>query len=139
VSVVHSVNIDDWICPLVSLTCGFMMSDEAWDAVSDSLETYPTLEVLDLRSREGFMAPAELKSRIQVLVDMMKVSMSIHAIKLHARYRQHELLKESVIPYLETNQFRPRLLAIQKTLPQAYRAKVLGRALVAVRTDPNRF
>jgi hypothetical protein len=105
VSVVHSVNIDDWICPLVSLTCGFMMSDEAWDAVSDSLETYPTLEVLDLRSREGFMAPAELKSRIQVLVDMMKVSMSIHAIKLHARYRQHELLKESVIPYLESQSF----------------------------------
>jgi hypothetical protein len=90
---------------LVSLTCGFMMSDEAWDAVSDSLETYPTLEVLDLRSREGFMAPAELKSRIQALVDMMKVSMSIHTIELHARYRQHELLKESVIPYLESQSF----------------------------------
>jgi hypothetical protein len=124
---------------LVSLTCGFTMSDEEWDAVCDSLETHPTLEVLDLRSREGFMAPAELKSRIQALADMIKVNMSIHTIHLHTQYRQHELFKESVIPYLETNRLRLRVLAIQKTPPQAYRAKVLGRALVAVRTDPNRF
>jgi hypothetical protein len=64
--------------------------------------------------------------------------MSMQKIHLHARYSQHELFKEAVIPYLETNQLRPRLLAIQKTLPQAHRAKVLGRALLAVRTDPNR-
>jgi hypothetical protein len=38
-----------------------------------------------------------------------------------------------------TNRLRPRLLAIQKTRPITYRAKVLGRALLAVRTDPNRF
>jgi hypothetical protein len=47
--------------------------------------------------------------------------------------------RESVIPYLETNRFRPRLLAIQKTRPNAYRAKVLGRALLAASTDVNRF
>jgi hypothetical protein len=40
---------------------------------------------------------------------------------------------------LETNRFRPRPLAIQKSCPFLYRAKVLGRALLAVRTDPNRF
>jgi hypothetical protein len=34
---------------------------------------------------------------------------------------------------------RPRLLAIQKIRSIAYRAKVLGRALLSVRTDPNRF
>ena len=52
---------------------------------------------------------------------------------------KHELFRESVIPYLETNLFRPRLLAIQKTRPIAYRATVLGQALLAVRTDPNRL
>jgi hypothetical protein len=46
--------------------------------------------------------------------------------------------RESVIPCLETNRFRPRLLAIQKTRLIAYRAKVLGRALLVVRTDLNR-
>jgi hypothetical protein len=54
-------------------------------------------------------------------------------------YTEHELYEETVIPYLETNRFRPRLLAIQKSRPIAYRAKVLGRALLAVQTDPNRF
>ncbi len=49
------------------------------------------------------------------------------------------MYRESVIPFLETNRLRPRLLAIQKTRPIAYRAKVLGQALLAVRTDPNRF
>jgi hypothetical protein len=118
---------------------GFRVSDEAWGAICDSLETHPKLEDLNLRSEDGLMAPAEMKSRIQALADMIKVNMSIHTIHLHARYRQHELFKESVIPYLETNRLRLRVLAIQKTLPQAYRAKVLGRVLVAVRTDPNRF
>jgi hypothetical protein len=41
--------------------------------------------------------------------------------------------------YLVTNRFRPRVLAIQKTRPIAYRAKVLGRALLAARTDANSF
>jgi hypothetical protein len=45
----------------------------------------------------------------------------------------------SVIPYLETNRLRPRLLAIQKLRPIAYRAKVLGRALLAACTNANSF
>jgi hypothetical protein len=124
---------------LVSLTYGSRISDETWDAVCDSLETHPTLEVLDLRSREAVMAPTVLKSRIQALVDMMKANMSIHTIQLEDQYYEHKLFKESVISYLETNRLRPRLLAIQQTLPQMYRFKVLGRALLAVRSDPNRF
>jgi hypothetical protein len=116
------------------------MRDETLDAVCNSLETHLTLEVLNLRSREPFVDPVVLKSRVQALADMMKVNMSIHTIKLHARLsRRHELFGASVIPYLETNRLRPRLLAIQKTLPQTYRAMVTGRALLAVRTDPNRF
>jgi hypothetical protein len=126
----------------LNLACqGFKVSDEAWGAISDSLETHPTLEVLNLRGTliNAAKAPSVLKSRIQALVDMMKVNMSIHTIQVDDHYYEHKLFKESVIPYLETNRLRPRLLAIQKTLPQAYRAEVLGRALLAVRTDPNRF
>jgi hypothetical protein len=47
----------------------------------------------------------------------------------------HELFQSSARPYLEANWLRPRLLAIQKTRPIAYRAKLLGRALVAERTN----
>ncbi len=116
-------------------------SNEMWGAICDSLKTHPTLEVLDLRGAHAVApsVPAVLKSRVQTLVDMMKVNMSIHTLKLDVHYYEQQLFEDLVIPYLETNRLRPRLLAIQQTLSHAYRAKVLGRALLAVRTDPNRF
>jgi hypothetical protein len=118
----------------------FRMSDETWDAFCDSLKTHPTLQILDLTARAPPLAPpAVIKSRIQALVDMMKVNISIHTIRLDSRYSNHELFRGSVIPVLQTNRFRTCVRAIQKTRPIDYRAKVLGRALVAVRTDPNRF
>jgi hypothetical protein len=125
---------------------GHGVSGETWGAVWDSLKTHPTLEVSDLNSEltDGTtMATARdralLKSRIQALSDRMKVNMSIYTIRLHARDRQHELFRRSVIPYLETNRFRPRVRAIQKTRPITDRGKVLGRALLSARTDANSF
>jgi hypothetical protein len=118
------------------------MSDETWNAVCDSLKTHPTLEVLKLgpgsRPPRPWL-PAVLKSRIQALVDMLKVNMSIHTIPIEWCYSEHELFRGSVIPYLEMNRLRPRVGAIQKARPLSYRAKVLGRALVAARTDVNCF
>jgi hypothetical protein len=108
----------------LNLLSGRDVTGQTWDTVCDSLKAHPTLEVLDLRSR---VVP--LKFRVKALVDMMKVNMSIHTIQLHECYSEHELFRGSVIPYLETNRLRPRLLAIQKTRPIPYRAKVLGRAL----------
>jgi hypothetical protein len=67
------------------------------------------------------------------------MNVSIHTIHLQLRYSQHELFRESVIPYLATNRLRPRVRAIQKTRPIPYRAGVLGRALLAARSDANTF
>jgi hypothetical protein len=115
------------------------MCDENWDAVCDSLKTHPTLEVLSIQCEEGPLVPAVIKYRIQALVDMLKVNKSIRNIRLNDCYNRHELFRRSLIPHLKTNRFRPRVRAIQKTRPVAYRGKVLGRALLAVQTDPNRF
>jgi hypothetical protein len=52
---------------------------------------------------------------------------------------EHELARRLVFPYLETNRLRPRVRVIKKTRPIAYRAKVLGQALLAARADANRF
>jgi hypothetical protein len=54
-------------------------------------------------------------------------------------YTDHELFRNSVIPSLETNRLRLRVHAIQKSCPINYRAKVLGRSLLAARADANRF
>jgi hypothetical protein len=125
------------------------MSVETWDAVCDSLKTHPTLQVLHQgQLQQGHLprpqqlvplTPAVIKSRVQALVDMLKGNISIHTIRVPQRYREHDLFGGSVIPYLKTNRLRPRVSAIQKTLPMAYRAKVLGRALLAIRTDANRL
>jgi hypothetical protein len=121
----------------------WLRGEEPRDAVCDSLKTHPTLEVLHLRSYlalEGVpLDPAAITSRIQALLDMMKMNKSIHTIHLNPLFSDHELIRGSVIPYHETNRLRPRLLATQKTHPIAYRAKLLGRALLAVRSDPSRF
>jgi hypothetical protein len=74
--------------------CCFL-SDETWDAVCDSLKAQPTLEVLRLCSIFG-EAPAAITSRIQALLDMMKVNMSIHTIHLYSRY----MLRMSLLPLL---------------------------------------
>jgi hypothetical protein len=107
----------------------FGVSDEAWDTVCNSLKTHPTLEILNFRSIQTFagasLAPAVLESRIQAFVDVLKVNTSIHTIPLLDHYTEHELFRASVIPYLETNRLRPRLRAIQKTRPIAYRVKVV--------------
>jgi hypothetical protein len=125
---------------LVELNLRYLWSDETWGTICDSLKTHPTLQVLDLLAAGGAsLAPAVLISRIQALLDMMKVNMSIHKIHLNPRYSEHELFQGSVIPYLETNRLRPRVRAIQKNRPIAYRAKVLGRALLSARTDANSF
>jgi hypothetical protein len=118
-----------------------VMNDEAWSAVCDSLKLHPTLEVLDLSRihHDAETLPVGNTSRVQALLGMMEVNTSIHTIHLHYHYSQHELFRESVVPYLETNRFRQRVRAIQETLPIAYRAKVLGRALLTVRNDPNRL
>jgi hypothetical protein len=128
---------------LVELDFQFALSvsDETWGAICDSLKTHPTLEVLYMPAtlNTAMTGPAIITSRIQALLDLMKLNLSIHTMHLHDQDSNHELFRESVIPYLETNLFRPRLLAIQKTRPIAYRAKVLGHALLAVRNDPNRL
>jgi hypothetical protein len=124
----------------LDFTDGFpVMSAKTWNAVCDSLKTHPTLEVLDVGLKFWFLdlAPRVLKTRIQALVDMLKVNMSIHTIPLVDYCSEHELFRGSVIPYLEMNRLRPRVRAIQKARPVSYRAKVLGRALIATRTDVN--
>jgi hypothetical protein len=127
---------------LVELNLPSRWSDEtSWGAICDSLETHPTLEVLILQDTDSDrplpVPPAVLKSRVQAIVDMMKVNISIHAI--HLAHRYEVLVGPVIMPYLQKNWFRPRVRAVQKARPIPYRAKVLGRALLAVRTNPNRF
>jgi hypothetical protein len=116
------------------------LNDEAWGAVCDSLKTHPTLQVLDLLVTVRYThgeppAPAVTNSRIQALVDVLKVNTTIHTIRVESCCSEHDIYRESVIPYLEMNQFQPRLLAIQKTRPITYRAKTSAASMMATLTS----
>jgi hypothetical protein len=115
------------------------MNDETWGTVCDSLKTHPTLEVLKFIRGVQTMAQDVIKSRTQAIVDTMRVNTSIHTMHMNPCYMEHAMYRWSVIPYLVTNRFRPRVLAIQKARPIVNRAKVLGRALLATRTNANKF
>jgi hypothetical protein len=94
---------------------GFVANDGTWGAICDSLKSHPTLDVLDLRATfraAATTAPAVPTPRLQALLDMLKVNTSIHTLQLDSRYKEHDIFRASIIPYLETNRFRPRLLAI---------------------------
>jgi hypothetical protein len=66
----------------VDLMDDFRMSGETWDAVYDYLKSHPTLEVLNLCLIQMFggAISAVLKSRIQALLDMLKVNTSVLTI-----------------------------------------------------------
>jgi hypothetical protein len=76
---------------------------------------------------------------MQALLGMVKVNISIHTMHWRDQCSEYELFRGSVVPCLETNQLWLCLLAIQRTRPIVYRAKVLGRAPLATRTDANSF
>jgi hypothetical protein len=123
---------------LVDLDLGWCrMSDESWGAICDSLKTHSILEVLDLRYVLTEMTSAVITPRVQSLLEMMKVNKSIRTIHLLDRYAEHELYRESVIPFLKSNRLQQRVRAIQKTRPIAYRTGLMGRALLSARTDVN--
>jgi hypothetical protein len=69
----------------LNLSNGHMVSDGTWGVICDSLATHPTLEVLDLLTsyNDTATAPSAVcKSRVQALVDMLKVNISHNTLAL---------------------------------------------------------
>jgi hypothetical protein len=124
----------------LNLNCS-VVSKDSLIAICESLKTHPTLEVLDFGSIGPVEHPAEpvVMSRLRVLLDMVKANTLIHTIRLWELYESNGFFRESIVPYLERNRLRPRVCAIQEALPHSFRARVLGRALLAARSDANRF
>jgi hypothetical protein len=124
----------------LNLNCS-VVSKDSLIAICESLKTHPTLEVLDFGSIGPVEHPAEpvVMSRLRVLLDMVKANTLIHTIRLWELYESNGFFRESIVPYLERNRLRSRVCAIQEALPHSFRARVLGRALLAARSDANRF
>jgi hypothetical protein len=120
------------------------ISDDNWSILYESLKAHPTLTDLDLRRTmpvssgiRNVLADEQKSHRTRVLADMMKVNTVLHTIHLSEDERDDQIYTEEISPYLETNLYRPRVVAVKKTIERPFREKVLGRALDCVKSNPN--
>jgi hypothetical protein len=133
---------------------GSFSSDENWSVLCESLKPHPTLISLDLRDTsrknatlpplphvvpEGRVPADEQKTgRTRAVAEMMKVNTLLQTIRLDENDRDEQVYTESILPYLGTNRYSPRVLAIKKAdIP--LRRPLLGLALQteSVRNDSN--
>jgi hypothetical protein len=122
------------------------ISYDNWMILGQSLQTHPTLTSLNLAYTsplllnpiyDGPLAPHDTRielsaeqraQRTRVLAQMVQRNTSLHTIELSARQYDQQIYMEMIYPYLVTNRYRPRVLAITKAdIP--LRRTLLGRAL----------
>jgi hypothetical protein len=121
------------------------ISDHNWCILCEALQAHPTLTSLNLQDTKptipnGFpiIWSAEQKTRrTRLLADMVQQNTVLHTIQLHSSERGDQIFREEIRPKLETNLYRPRVLAVKKTKDRPFREKVLGRAVYIVRSNPN--
>jgi hypothetical protein len=85
----------------------------------------------------GLLTDDQKTHRTRMLADMVQENTILHSIELSAYEREAKIYTEEISPYLETNLYRPRVVAIKKTSASPFREKVLGRALFCVKSNPN--
>jgi hypothetical protein len=114
---------------------GNSINDENWTILCESLQAHPTLTRLDLmgtmfRRTDRIIALSdEQKShRTRVLAGMVQRNTMLLAIGLSTDERDQQIYTESIIPCLQANRYRPRVLAIKKA-DISLRRPLLGRAL----------
>jgi hypothetical protein len=125
--------------------CGHPISDENWMILCRSLQAHPTLTSLDLEdtrpwSPDGvptILSDEQNTRRTRTIAEMVQENTILQTIALSEHERDQHIYTQEIHPYLVTNQYRPRVLAIKKTIERPFREKVLGRAVYSVRSNPN--
>jgi hypothetical protein len=123
----------------------YSINDENWNLLCQSLQKHPTMTSLGLACT-GPKLPTDKRelsgeqktNRTRALADMMQTNTILHTIRLFPGDYDERIYTESIEPRLETNLYRPRVLAIKKEADdRPFRQKVLGRALNCVKSNPN--
>jgi hypothetical protein len=123
----------------------YAISDENWSNLCHSLKNHPTLTKLDLactgpKNPDGkrVFSEEQKTNRTLALAVMMQTNTVLHTIRLFPGEFDVRIFTESIQPRLETNLYRPRILAVKKEVEDiSFRQKVLSRALSRVNSNPN--
>jgi hypothetical protein len=121
------------------------ISDDSWSILCESLKAHPTLTSLGLRDTlperpaggRIVLTDDQKTHRTRLLAEMMQENTILHSIELSDNGRDEQIYVAEISPYLETNLYRPRVVAVKKTIERPFREKVLGRALGCVKSNPN--
>jgi hypothetical protein len=129
------------------------IGEDNWDRLCHALKTHPSLTSVNLQgtgdtatARPGLekverMFSQQKAFRTLALAEAMEENIVLHTMVLSPDETDDEMFQESIVPCLETNLFRPRVIAIKHAvdgpLSSSFRQKVLGRALSSVSHNPN--
>jgi hypothetical protein len=122
------------------------ISNDNWIILCDSLKAHPTLTSLVLNYTRPTLRPGgdrivlmddQKTYRTRIIADMVQRNALLHTITLSEEERDQQIYTDEILPHLETNLYRPRVLAVKKTKERPFREKVLGRALYCVKSNPN--
>jgi hypothetical protein len=133
---------------------GHHINDDNWRSLCLSLRAHPTLASLDLRDTTSqrsstsvrwacpTMSPVDVvrnkgTTRTPDIAEVMAENTSLQTIHLSERHYDQEIYLKEILPRLETNLHRPRVLAVKESIVRTVRQAVLGRALYSVRSSPN--
>jgi hypothetical protein len=124
------------------------ISDDNWSVLCESLKTHPTLTKLYLHCTSPRSPPStrgrivmtddQKAHRTRLLAEMMQENTILNTLELSESVSDQQIYTEEILPYLETNRYRPRVLAIKKA-DLSLRRSLLGLALQteSVRKDSN--
>jgi hypothetical protein len=119
------------------LAGGVCVNDETWKTLFRSIQKHPQLEVLGLIRTGGLATTLSAESkttRMQVIVDMLQSpNRIIRRISLSEDEQDAQIYKESILPHLQANTYRPRVQRMQQTRDRSRKEGLLGRALYTVR------
>jgi hypothetical protein len=135
-------------CGLVKLDLAtYGMRNEDLKTLCESLRMHPTLTDLDLRMTRPFIRTSFTRAKLSnvqkahrtaLWADIVKANTVLHTIRLDEYERDNKIYADTILPHLEMNLYRSRVLAIKKADSQI-RRPLLGRALQSksVRQRPN--
>jgi hypothetical protein len=84
---------------------------------------------------EGLLSDEPKVHRVRAIAEMVQHNTVLYTIMLSGDEQDDQIYDEEISPYLETNRYRPRLLAIKKADIQIRRA-LLGVALQTKSVSP---
>jgi hypothetical protein len=103
------------------------ISNDNWSVLCESLQAHPTLTSLNLIAATA-LSTDQRAQRTRAIAEMMHHNTVLRTIPVSDGYFNQQIFAEMILPFLETNRYRPRVLAITQADIQL-RRPFLGRAL----------